>query len=449
MPRPDEVDELLARLTGENEQLKLLVEHVPAALYIDEVGAPGEQRYPTIYVGPQVESVLGIKQADWLGNDELWEQVMHPDDWPVMSAEFDEYVVDGGTLVQQYRIIRPDDGRTMWIRDECSTAIDPATGRQIVVGVMLDISAQKNLEDQLRAAEAKNRTLIEQIPNIVWIEPLPGNTREEPYVSTAVADIFGVNRAEWLTTDWWADHLHPADRTRVLEFRSKVVTHTSPSRIEYRMMNAHGIELWIGQVSQIIMNDDRPWMVQSLLENITLRKLAEEQLQFRATHDPLTGLANRTLIEDSLGNALARAARHQHAVALLFCDVDAFKAANDTYGHDAGDEILRAIASRLVASVRDSDIVGRLGGDEFLVLLPDIEPGPSDRTGSIQSQAAAVADEITRRIRRRLEEPITFKSGSVVASLSIGRCLYPFEANDAYEMLEAADAAMYRSKTGR
>lgn len=430
------------------DYVELLVEHVPAALYIDEVTSPGASTHHTYYIGPQVEAMLGITREEWLGNDELWEQMMHPEDWPAMSTEYDEYVGGpGGILVQQYRIIRPDDGRTIWVRDECNSAVDPTTGKRIIVGVMFDITSQKHLEDQLRTAEAKNRTLIEQIPNIVWIEPLPGNDDEEPYVSAGVETLFGVERSVWLTTDWWAEHLHPTDRDRVLEFRRNVLVDRSASRIEYRIMSAHGIEVWIGQVSQVVMSNGHPWMVQSLLENITVRKLAEVQLQYRATHDPLTALANRALIEESLGTALARATRHHSAVAILFCDVDAFKRANDTFGHEAGDQILREIAARLVSSVRESDMVGRLGGDEFLVLLPDIEAtGPDTGRGAGQAAATAVADEITSRIRQRLEEPIPLRNGSIVARLSIGRCIYPFEATDAQAMMAMADAAMYRAK---
>jgi diguanylate cyclase (GGDEF)-like protein len=212
------------------------------------------------------------------------------------------------------------------------------------------------------------------------------------------------------------------------------------------MTTARRSEVWIGQVSQIVMNGDQPWMVQSLLEDITSRKLAEEELEFRATHDALTGLANRSLFEESLELALARASRHSQGVALLFCDLNGFKAVNDAYGHDAGDEILREIAARMLICVRESDIVARRGGDEFLVLLPDIDPSPRESaTGT--HRALRVADSIIRRISRSLETPIEIPAGPIVMSMSIGRCIYPWDAANAREMMAAADAAMYRAKT--
>jgi diguanylate cyclase (GGDEF)-like protein/PAS domain S-box-containing protein len=434
------------RLASERDQLQRLVEHVPAVLYIDQVTDPGAHRYPTVYVGPQVETILGITPAEWIGSDELWQKYMHPDDWEQTSADFDAYLEGGrGTLVQEYRIIRPDDGRTVWVRDECAIATEPETGRDVVLGVMFDITPQKQLENQLRAAEAKNRALVEQIPNIVWTQPLNTNT-EPAYVSSLVQDVFGVTPAEWLTSDWWSNHLNAEDRPRVLEFRRDLVSSEGPARIEYRMTTARRSEVWIGQVSQIVMNGDQPWMVQSLLEDITSRKLAEEELEFRATHDALTGLANRSLFEESLELALARASRHSQGVALLFCDLNGFKAVNDAYGHDAGDEILREIAARMLICVRESDIVARRGGDEFLVLLPDIDPSPRESaTGT--HRALRVADSIIRRISRSLETPIEIPAGPIVMSMSIGRCIYPWDAANAREMMAAADAAMYRAKT--
>ncbi|MGO9559988.1 MAG: diguanylate cyclase domain-containing protein [Acidimicrobiales bacterium] len=434
-----------SRLARERDQLQRLVEHVPAVLYIDEVTDPGAHRYPTVYVGPQVETVLGITAAEWIGNDELWQQHMHPDDWAQTSADFDAYLARGrGDLVQEYRIVRPDDGRTIWVRDQCAIAREPETGRDVVLGVMSDITAQKTLEDQLRAAEAKNRALIEQIPNIVWTQPLNENS-EPPYVSSLVREVFGVTPAKWLTTDWWSNHLHAEDRQRVLDFRTELMARDGPARIEYRMITSRRVEVWIGQVSQVVMNGDQPWMVQSLLEDITSRKLAEEQLEFRATHDALTRLANRSLFEETLELALARASRHNQGVALLFCDLNGFKAVNDTYGHDAGDEILREIAARMLICVRESDVVARRGGDEFLVLLPDIDPSPRESATGIH-RAERVADAISRRITRSLKVPIEVQAGPVIMSMSIGRCVYPWDAADAREMLAAADAAMYRAK---
>jgi diguanylate cyclase (GGDEF)-like protein/PAS domain S-box-containing protein len=428
-------------------QLRQLVEHIPAVLYIDEMTEPRTGAYPTIYVGPQLESILGVTPAEWTGSDDVWRERMHPDDWDAVSKEYAEYLQRGGVLVQEYRFVRPDNGRLVWVRDDCYMTIDPASGSRILLGVMFDITAQKVLEDQLRAAEAKNLALIEHIPSIVWIEPLNDNP-ESAFVSAAVEPVFGVDRDSWLDGNWWERHLHPDDRERVLALRQAAASSITPRRIEYRMTTAAGLEIWIGEVTQVVMNHGRPWVLQGLLDDITARKQAEQRLQFRASHDPLTGLANRPLFEESLEQALARARRNDLEVAVLFVDLDGFKQVNDAYGHDAGDEVLRIVTERLLQSARESDIVARRGGDEFLVLLPDIEGGGEDhREGA--HRGVEVADVIEQRILKLMELPIQLSTGPVKVSLSIGRCVYPWDAADAKTMMAVADATMYGAKQDR
>lgn len=438
---------LAQRALDERDQLRLLAEHIPAVLYIDEVVEPRIGAYPTIYVGPQIESVLGISRTEWLENDDVWETYMHPDEWAVVSQEYAEYIGRGGVLVQEYRFVRPDDGRVIWVRDDCTMAVDPATGHRIILGVMFDITAQKMLEEQLRTAEAKNRALIDQIPGVVWLEPL-GDNPEPAFVSAAVEHLFGVDRVEWLHNAWWDRHVHPEDRDRVLRARGAVVAEGVAHRVEYRMTTAAGHEVWIEEVSQVVTNNGRPWLLQGLLDDITARKQTEERLEFRASHDPLTGLANRPLFDESLELALARARRSNLEVAVLFVDVDGFKRVNDVYGHDAGDEVLRIIATRLTQCARESDVVARRGGDEFLMLLPDIEP---TAVGSADSpyRGVEVADHIVRRILGAMETPIELAVGSVTLTLSVGRCVYPWDAPDAHTMMAVADASMYGAKQER
>ncbi|MGD0592263.1 MAG: diguanylate cyclase [Acidimicrobiales bacterium] len=438
---------LSQRAISELDQLRQLVEHIPAVLYIDEMTEPRTGAYPTIYVGPQIESVLGITQEEWIKNADVWQQHIHPDDWPAVIREYSKYLERGGVLVQEYRLIRPDDGRLVWVRDDCAMSVDPTTGRRILLGVMFDITAQKLLEAQLRAAEAKNRALIEQIPSVVWIEPLNENP-EPAYVSAAVESVFGVSRKEWLNTPWWERHLHPEDRDGVLTARQSVLSSPAALHLEYRMTTATGRDIWIGEVSQVVRHDGRPWLLQGLLDDITSRKRDEEQLQFRASHDPLTGLANRPLFDESLDLALARARRGNLEVAVLFVDVDGFKQVNDAHGHDAGDRVLRIVAARLQQCARESDLVARRGGDEFLVLLPDIEPSLA---GSADSpyRGVEVADFIVRRILQTMESPIELDTGPVAVSLSIGRCVYPWDASDARTMMAVADATMYLAKQDR
>ncbi len=164
------------------------------------------------------------------------------------------------------------------------------------------------------------------------------------------------------------------------------------------------------------------------------RKLAEDRIQFMANHDALTGLPNRTLFNDRLSQALLYAQRYDRWVAVAFVDLDNFKNINDSLGHNAGDELLKIVASRMVACVRATDTVVRLGGDEFVVLLFD------------QPKSAEIISAIVQKISAAIAEPICLEDHDLRVTSSIGIANYPGDGTDADTLLANADAAMYRAK---
>ncbi len=170
-----------------------------------------------------------------------------------------------------------------------------------------------------------------------------------------------------------------------------------------------------------------------VVEDITARRQAQEQLDFLAHHDVLTGLANRSLFHRHLAERLEAAKLHGHELALLFLDLDRFKFINDTLGHDAGDEVLRIMAQRLASCVRTNDIVARMGGDEFTVTLT--------RIGSV-----ADATEVAQRILELLSQPFALAGRELFITTSIGISIYPTDGDDAETLLKNADTAMYRAK---
>ncbi|MBN2753123.1 MAG: EAL domain-containing protein [Rhodospirillaceae bacterium] len=168
-------------------------------------------------------------------------------------------------------------------------------------------------------------------------------------------------------------------------------------------------------------------------EDITDRKEYEKRLRYQAHYDELTKLPNRILITDRLGQALARADRNQDHVGVAFIDLDDFKKVNDTLGHTYGDDLLRVAARRLMSCIRSSDTVGRLGGDEFLVILPDLKDG---------THASTVADKILAAF----EDPFIILGHSITTTASIGLTLYPDDGREAEILMRNADAAMYLAK---
>jgi diguanylate cyclase (GGDEF)-like protein/PAS domain S-box-containing protein len=169
--------------------------------------------------------------------------------------------------------------------------------------------------------------------------------------------------------------------------------------------------------------------------DVTARKLAEDQVDFLAHHDALTGLPNRVLLVDRLAQAILYAQRNDRRVTVVYVDLDDFKLVNDSLGHEAGDTLLRAVADRMTACVRDTDSVVRLGGDEFVVLLTD-QPHGGDATS--RSVGA---------IRATIAEPILIAGQALQVTCSMGLATFPQDGEDAEALLRNADAAMYHAKT--
>ncbi len=211
------------------------------------------------------------------------------------------------------------------------------------------------------------------------------------------------------------------------------------------MVHEDGTVKWVQEQASIVRNEaGEPWLIQGVIFDISERKAAEEQVAFLAYHDKLTGLPNRALFEEMVEMALARAGRHGLGVGVLFLDLDNFKLVNDSLGHHAGDQLLEQLAERLRVCTRETDLVARQGGDEFLMLLSDLERG----TGALPGTDAAllVAESVAARVKEALEAPFELNGQEFYASASIGISLYPQDATDAQELLRNSDAAMYQSK---
>jgi diguanylate cyclase (GGDEF)-like protein len=173
---------------------------------------------------------------------------------------------------------------------------------------------------------------------------------------------------------------------------------------------------------------------QALQKELAERHRLEERLRQLAEHDALTGLLNRAALTEALRRSLALAARQKWSVAVLFIDLDEFKAINDTLGHAAGDEVLRQVAQRLGGCLRESDLLGRLGGDEFIVVAEALHDGPRN--------AMELADKLMLQMKR----PYFVDGHSRVTGFSAGIALYPADGDTPEALIANADAAMYRAK---
>lgn len=239
-----------------------------------------------------------------------------------------------------------------------------------------------------------------------------------------------------LTIEKWFDLEHPDDRDAVRTELDRHLSGKDPSfDCEFRLAREDDATVWVLDRGKIVSRGGKgePILMCGTRQEITDRKRDEETILHMATHDPLTNLPTLRLARDRLEMAAAIAKRQKRPMAALFIDIDGFKAINDTWGHDAGDRVLREIASRLVSCVRESDTAARIGGDEFLVVLSNL---------ASRDDAALVAKKMLDAFSR----PIGIAEGDVAVGLSVGIAVYPEDGTGPDDLIKAADGAMYRVK---
>jgi len=287
-----------------------------------------------------------------------------------------------------------------------------------------DITERLRADEELRRSEARYRLLFERNLAGVYRTAADGSVLD---CNDACARILGYpSRDELLSGSAHDFYFDQADRQRVVQMLRE---QKQISNLEQRMRRPDGTSIWVIENVSLLEGD----IMEGTLIDITDRKRAQEQMEYQAYHDALTGLPNRLLFRDRITVALAHAKRHARVASVMFLDLDQFKLVNDTLGHTVGDRLLQVIGNRLVGCVRAEDTVARMGGDEFTILLADL----SDRRG-----AAAVAQKVLEAIR----QPIVIDEHELYVTTSIGIAIFPDDGDDAESVLKNADRAMYRAK---
>ena len=281
--------------------------------------------------------------------------------------------------------------------------------------------------EELRRSENKNKKLLDAMPDLMFHLQKDG----------AIQD-YKLPRA--LQTSWSDGELHGKniDEALALTSRGPGISKCVTKAIQTGEMQVCEHHVKAGRAityyeSRIVAGDDDGAIV--IVRDITEKKNAEEQIVHLAYRDSLTGLLNRNSLKEHLNQALCEAKRHDRLVAVILFDLDRFKRINDTFGHNTGDQLLQAVADRLLGSLRKSDVVavGRLGGDEFLTLLPQIEK-------------AKDAGTVARRILDSISQPFFIAGKEIFITASIGVSIHPHDGEDAETLLKNADAAMYHAK---
>ncbi|MBI5664838.1 MAG: diguanylate cyclase [Nitrospirae bacterium] len=285
---------------------------------------------------------------------------------------------------------------------------------------------RKRVEEHLWSSRQFIQSVTESTPNIIYVFDLISN--HVVYVNHTVRDMLGydIDDIEELSPHIYERLLHPDEILRLPELLERYETAGDGVIVEteLRVKHANGQWRWLNTRDVVFTRtaEGRPRQILGTAQDITERKYMEDAVRHFAYHDSLTNLPNRRLLTDRIRLALTQASREGHKAAVLCMDLDNFKEINDGFGHEAGDGVLREVARRLKACLRESDTVARTGGDEFVVVLHK----------TVQEEAPAI---IAEKIISSLHEPFIINSHSLSCTTSIGISLYPVDGADSETLL--------------
>jgi diguanylate cyclase (GGDEF)-like protein/PAS domain S-box-containing protein len=379
----------------------------------------------TVYYSDRFFEILGRERAPGLLDMETWMSWTYPKDRDEMTVLLDQVLAGG---IPRYdhacRMIRGD-GETIWVRSR-GVAVFGKEGPSRMAGSLADVTAERRAEDALRLAAGVFENAQEGIlitdPEGTILSANPAMVRMCGY---APEEMIGQNPRILKSDLHGRDFYERMWKSLLSEGRwqGEIYNRHKDGGIYPEWVTMSAVRDGIGRILYLI----------SIARDLTERKRYEEKIAYEASHDALTDLPNRRGFLVRLEEDLRRAALERRSLGLLFMDLDGFKGVNDTLGHDVGDQLLIQVARRLLGAMRASDVVARMGGDEFTVILEPLR-GPEDlRT-------------VARKILALFEVPFDLAGRPVRSTPSIGGALFPEDATDLQGLLKEADLAMYRTK---
>lgn len=365
-----------------------------------------------------------------------WGHLIHPDDLPRTLQAMQAHL--GGSVPAyeaEYRA-RHTDGRWIWMSSRGKVVQRAPDGKPArMVGTLMDVTVRKQAEERLRATQAELAATLKALPDLVFEYSV--DARYRSIHSHVPADLIAPIEMQ---IDRHVSEVLPKEAAEICLAALDEARNTGRSSgRQYSLELARGkqwFELSVVRKPTVPGEEER---LIAIAHNITQRKAAEDAIQHMAFHDSLTGLPNRRLLLNRLETALTASTRHRQHGALLFLDLDRFKALNDGFGHDVGDLLLQEVAQRLLQSVRGIDTVARLGGDEFVVLIQDLS-GQED-------EARMHAATVGHKILSSLNEPYRLKGQMHTITPSIGATLFAGLGQTPNDILKHADQAMYDAKS--
>lgn len=405
-----------------------------------------------------------------IANANIWINVLDPQGrlvlWNRAAEESTGYRAEAVTGSDQvWELLYPDPGYRAWVRQrfgdlvagedvpdglETTVACHDGSHRTVawnsrlfrngdgelagVIAIGMDITERKAAEVELQKRERQLSTLMDNLPGMAY-RCLYDEYWTMKFISSGCQELTGYPPEDLLDNRRlpWSDLMFAEDADGVTAAVEEAIGAAEPFSLEYRLRRADGQVIWVWERGRAVQDDDG-MVLEGIILEVTDQKELEARLSEMATLDPLTGQFNRRETDRILQEEVERAQRYGRKLALLWVDLDHFKDVNDTRGHAVGDEVLRSVSLRLAESVRTVDSVGRFGGEEFIVVLPEM--------------SAEEAWDIAERLRGRIaDEPVRVSVGEPVSlTISVGVAVYPDHADSAEGLCNMADRAMYLAK---
>lgn len=395
-----------------------------------------DTRWTMLYISEGCLALTGYLPEDLMQHGLIsYEEITFADD----RQRVRDSILDAINLNQsfdiEYRTINRR-GELRWVSERGKGILNPNGGMEAVEGFIQDITVRKQSEQAILEAEKRYRSIFENT-----VEGIFQTTEDGRYLSAnpALAKLYGYPAPNELISNLndIENQLY-VDRNKRKEFSELMKLRGRVTNFESQVYRRDGSVIWISENARSVKDSHGNLLYyEGTVEDITERKENSAIIEYQATHDDLTGLPNRTLLKDRLHQAILNAERSQSQLAVVFVDLDQFKDINDSMGHHVGDQLLISMAERLSSCIRDSDTVARPGGDEFVLLLPNL-------------QSIETLSHTLQRILSTVSQPCYIEPREFVVTCSLGISMFPQDGHDTDTLLKHADNAMYKAKqTGK
>lgn len=339
-------------------------------------------------------------------------------------------ILRSGTSIPYFETKRKHKNGT--IKDILASYRSINKGDVLAVAMYKDITDEKMTKQMLQMAESCYRALVEYSPDAIIVQ----SGGKMSFANPEAIKMFGASEAYQIIGKSLLDFIEP-NRVDTMSNLIQIFQQDEMLKMEptvEQLVRLDGQKIWV-EVIAIPVQYENEMVIQAILRDVTVRKYYEDQLTYMATHDPMTEVVNRSTFIEELDKTIEEANITQEMFALLFIDLDKFKEINDSFGHGIGDTLLIQFAKRMKEKVRHRDVVGRIGGDEFLILLRDIDKGK--------------VEALVKRMHDHFSQPYLIKDQELLSTSSIGIAMYPVDGESSKVLMQKADNALYKAKEQR